>query len=205
MVLDSGGRGQTQTVKVAISDPASGKEIKCQIVHFGEAKPEDVPAAALPELYEHWVRAITALNTRWVSFTPERDRSIAPHLELPPKSFGGELSRLMMAFAPASVYRAWQAAHSIMVQAAIKGMAPTWETALQPPDVTAHFNRSPAAGASTTSVGSKGKGEYAGPFCMNWNTRAGKQCNPDPDPLCQRLHKCSICGKDHPKKEHPNA
>ena len=98
--------------------------------------------------------------------------------------------------------QAWEAAHVVALEAALRGEPIAWTAAFMDPSVQLVLLQAARAPPSAAKQRSS-KTSSDSPYCNNWNHARGS-CADKPDAHCKRVHKCSTCGADHRQRDHPN-
>jgi len=197
MLVEEARRRTSRTARVQLLDGTT--VLKCTFVYYDALLPADFPSARIWELATLYKQSIDTLNARWVQFTPTLDAALVPRIPPAGPEFDTSLRRVLSAVGTSSVagLQAWEAAHVVALEAALRGEPVTWTVAFTDPSVQLVLLQATRVPPTARQRGSKTS------YCNNWNNARGL-CADKPDALCKRIHKCSTCGADHRQRDHPN-
>lgn len=183
-----------KTLNVQTYD-SNGNKLSAKVTAWPAASPDLVPGFRFAELGGEWKRALIQANLLMNQITPIHDRSSVPMIPEDVDKFISHCISCMKHHSPASVLRAWNAAHGFVLDEYIrKRSAPTWDHIWMMPVFQVELDRGTvgAMGAQSRALSpTKAKMDY----CTNWNTRSGRRCQTGPE--CSKQHVCMRCDGTH--------
>lgn len=175
--------GKKRTMKLSIYPPAAAAR---------------VPPYLFGDLCGQWAAELPHVNQSLAQITPPEDLSLVPVLPLDTEPLIAHLKRCLRAYTFETVLTAWEALHRFVVSEHINGTSPppVWTDSWTLPVFTSELARA----APQTRVGPL---PPTSEYCLNWNSRQHKKCNPEPTKGCTLRHACLMCDGAHPLSDCP--